>query len=268
MEQEQCLIDLSGHYAIETWMKVDEIIKPFSTKMSFNYFSYTKIFNDSSRIVLTNNPHFILDYYQLGAHSSERLNLSTVQLGLSYRTWEFLGDTLDNRIATDHSIFNHISYLIKQKACTEMFHFGSLKDKTPQEALYLNNTRIIWKFIFYFRERARSLIEEAEKILLNPKCKLDFSTKNIEVKLQDNTNDLKRLYLGEDYPGKYLTKKEIEVVKWLAIGKTAEEIAIILSSSKRTVETHITVIKEKLNCITLFQLGNKINQLSLLDAIE
>lgn len=36
-----------------------------------------------------------------------------------------------------------------------------------------------------------------------------------------------------------LTRREGEVLEWLAAGKTAHEIGIILGISKRTVEEHV-----------------------------
>jgi DNA-binding NarL/FixJ family response regulator len=47
-----------------------------------------------------------------------------------------------------------------------------------------------------------------------------------------------------------LTEREVEVVKWLAKGLTHKEIATKLFISKRTVDTHVTNIMEKLDCST------------------
>jgi DNA-binding CsgD family transcriptional regulator len=50
-----------------------------------------------------------------------------------------------------------------------------------------------------------------------------------------------------------LTKREIEVLNWVKEGKSSWEISIIISCSKRTVDFHITNIKEKLNAVTRSQ---------------
>jgi len=44
-----------------------------------------------------------------------------------------------------------------------------------------------------------------------------------------------------------LSKRELEVLKYLAIGKTREEIAIILGLSIHTVKTHVQTIQRRLN---------------------
>lgn len=43
-----------------------------------------------------------------------------------------------------------------------------------------------------------------------------------------------------------LTPRELEILEWVAEGKTAYEIGIILGISKRTVEEHTSHLVEKL----------------------
>jgi len=45
----------------------------------------------------------------------------------------------------------------------------------------------------------------------------------------------------------FLNKRESEVLRWVAAGKTANEIAIILAISPRTAEWHIQNIRQKLD---------------------
>jgi DNA-binding CsgD family transcriptional regulator len=44
-----------------------------------------------------------------------------------------------------------------------------------------------------------------------------------------------------------LNKRESEVLQWVAAGKTADEIAVILGISRRTAEWHIQNIRQKLS---------------------
>ena len=52
-----------------------------------------------------------------------------------------------------------------------------------------------------------------------------------------------------------LTKREIDCIRLLAIGKSAKEIACYLRISHRTAEGYINNIKYKLQCFKQFQLG-------------
>ena len=69
--------------------------------------------------------------------------------------------------------------------------------------------------------------------------------KKIKVLSYDRTDKL---------PEKELTKRQIDCLYHLVLGKTAKEIAIILSLSNRTVEHHIELIKDKYHCTSRSQL--------------
>jgi DNA-binding NarL/FixJ family response regulator len=53
-----------------------------------------------------------------------------------------------------------------------------------------------------------------------------------------------------DPPSRPLTKRELEVVEWIAAGKRNAEIGKILGCSSRTVQKHVQHILEKLHLET------------------
>ena len=53
----------------------------------------------------------------------------------------------------------------------------------------------------------------------------------------------------------YLTKRETIIVALLIKGMRAKQIAWELNSSLHTINTHLSNIKEKLDCGNIFQLG-------------
>ena len=53
----------------------------------------------------------------------------------------------------------------------------------------------------------------------------------------------------------YLTKKETIIVSLLVKGMRAKQIAWELKSSLHTINTHLSNIKDKLDCNNIFQLG-------------
>lgn len=65
---------------------------------------------------------------------------------------------------------------------------------------------------------------------------------------------LEKYYLQGPFQGVYLTRREVECLYWLSQGKSAEETAIILFISKRTIEKHFENIKLKLDCRNKYQL--------------
>jgi DNA-binding CsgD family transcriptional regulator len=63
---------------------------------------------------------------------------------------------------------------------------------------------------------------------------------------------------------KNLTKREIEVVKWTAQGKTSSEIAAILSLSDHTVNAYMNNAIKKLECVNRTQLVAKAIRMKLI----
>lgn len=63
-----------------------------------------------------------------------------------------------------------------------------------------------------------------------------------------STNTQNRLSLGKKFDGKYLTKRETEVLKCIVLGQTAKKIGLSLNISPRTAEAYIETLKLKLQC--------------------
>ena len=63
-----------------------------------------------------------------------------------------------------------------------------------------------------------------------------------------------------------LSKREVECLHWAAIGKTDNEISLILSLSHATVRYHVQRAAEKLNAVNRSQAVFKAGQLGFLGA--
>ena len=64
------------------------------------------------------------------------------------------------------------------------------------------------------------------------------------------------IYLGEKYPGIYLTARESQCARFLLRGYTSKGIGQALALSTRTVDFYINRMKVKLNCRRRDQLIN------------
>jgi DNA-binding CsgD family transcriptional regulator len=257
-------IDLHDHFTIKRWRQIYNITQPLEKKLGFNYFSYTKVSDNGSRAILCNHPHFMRDYYLTGAFRKPRLDLSQVLTQLNHRVWSLYPNNPDNLVAQEHGIYHRTSFVVKSNKSYELYTFGSPVDSDLNDLIYLKHQQLIKQFILYFREQASELLQES---MAHP-IKVDGDIKQLDYYLSQSevtahlSKPQKRYYLGDNT---YLTPCEVECLRWLSLGKTAEEIAIITETSKRTVEEHISHIKEKLHCTSLFQLGKKVAELALFD---
>ena len=62
----------------------------------------------------------------------------------------------------------------------------------------------------------------------------------------------------------HLTTRELECLRWIARGKDAKEIAIILNISPHTVRDYLKSVHYKLDCVTSAQAVSKAVRLGLL----
>jgi DNA-binding CsgD family transcriptional regulator len=124
---------------------------------------------------------------------------------------------------------------------------------------YINHMDILENFISYFIERTSDIIQKAEKerILLpfayvnnyKPSLKIASNIKRLKSILKMKNNGLSHCFNFEQ-----LTRRELECLKWICQGKSSEEIGLILHCSRRTIESHISNMKSKLNCTKITQL--------------
>lgn len=74
---------------------------------------------------------------------------------------------------------------------------------------------------------------------------------NLSIARQHNiisSSAIKGFDLGKYFDHATLTNREFQVLKMVLLGRTAKQIASTLLISQKTVETHITKIKEKMQC--------------------
>ena len=67
---------------------------------------------------------------------------------------------------------------------------------------------------------------------------------------------------------KYLTQRQLEVLKYLILGYTAKKIAISLDISYRTVENYIEILKLKLQCNSKGEMIEKVILQNLVDVFS
>ena len=75
-------------------------------------------------------------------------------------------------------------------------------------------------------------------------------------------------YLGDEYPGIYLTKRELEVAYQLLQGATIKKIARQLAISSRTIESYIKHLKFKLKCRYKKELINALSKIDIIKFIK
>lgn len=139
----------------------------------------------------------------------------------------------------------------------------------------------------YFKEKAAPIIHKAEQNKIYIKNKFqNVDTQEIGIPFMNNINNniknnidknireninfkqkfiqatkIKKLHLDSNI---ILSGRELDCARLLLQGKTASETARELFISSRTVETHLSHIKDKLNCRTKSELISRLSKNSLM----
>jgi DNA-binding CsgD family transcriptional regulator len=270
------LSDLSQHIAITSTDQVSKIAAPLADNFGIQYFRYLKLYNDGSRILLSNHADCTRFFYELGHHKELWFDGEfPTYLVKGWHTWDVMRvvhyggevSSLEKEINKLLNLYYGLTFVTKGLDHFEIYTFDS---NSPN--IYLIDKKLLEHFIIYFKDQARKLIDyaEHEKLIIQLKEPIldnDISNKNKILAAIENMH-INRYYLGGQYEGTYLTAKEVKCIYWLIQGKSADEIATIEGNTRKTVEYHLENARKKLNCYKQAQLAKLIVEAGLLTFYE
>lgn len=234
---------------------VKEICKNFfeSYKFKINGFSYSRVFPDGSRSELWSdvqalNHTFFSKKYISKIYTPDLYKNNEKMLLLEEKIPFFKEDVQENyinQIYDQKILFNHDKpFIIIDKGIemVEYFIFYISNDSNFYYNFYLNHLDHMRTFIRNFKIKAASLINKADKNkVVMPWRKVKTYNENYLIKNKKHK----------------ITNREMIVLEYSIQGKTAKEIGEILGVSFRTVEAHISNIKNKFLCKTKTELISK-----------
>lgn len=116
---------------------------------------------------------------------------------------------------------------------------------------YLSNTNLLLRFCNYFHEQASDLLKLADKnenLIFLPKTFLQkMDSHNLSIDDFIKETQVKKHMIDTPRGLVSISKREMQCIQLLNQGSSAREVAEKLFLSKRTIETHINNIKNKLN---------------------
>ncbi|KIE05186.1 hypothetical protein NF27_EM00120 [Candidatus Jidaibacter acanthamoeba] len=247
-------------YAIEVQSELNEICKPLEEGNI--KFAYDRIFTDYSVLTLVNYNRNWLEFCKtirsdaFNNHRANRLYLSEVlstPIGkLNHFLWSTkLLDGNDSMLIDKFNVGNGISFFQKKHDIIECWSFVMDCTHEQGDLFLLDNISFLKQFILYFNHHSRSLVEN----LISSKISLPKLPKELVLSIIKQNNDqqitTKNIQI-QNYSINItenncinLTKREVECLQNLALGKSVKEIANILGISDRTVEVHLNNIKLK-----------------------
>lgn len=264
--------ELQNHFAITSCQDIAEICKPLY-QIDISGFVYIKTIN-GNRIFLSDsapwNEHLLRnlfkyqDVYQFEEQLCQNMFISS----------EIFSTTLG--LSEAKAIFGHQNCFIitiLTEHYKELYYFVSKRDDSYHD-FCLHNLDVLYQFVKYFTEKAKKIIEKASvnQIIIPSNFIPPEKIANFDFNISDSNQKIERFlkgiatnkyYLLRDPYNRYLTQREYECIKWLILGKSADEIGMILGISRRTVEDYIKNIKFNFNCRKITRLIYHLTKLGL-----
>jgi DNA-binding CsgD family transcriptional regulator len=250
-------INLSKNIAITSASEVKEICMPLEKYFDITYFNYVKLFKNGLRYVLTNNTVFTECYYADADlyQTKAVLNMECLKTSEIHLFCEFRDQASYVVARNEFNIDNGFTIIQPSPSdeSTELFYFATKRENCGHTHLYTTHLDSFYRFILYFKEKARYLIKQANKE------KFFIETLPIDSPIFDNTKiksefyaetSINKLHMKFNNIEIVLSKREIDCLYLTMKNKTSKEIGQMLSISPRTVETYVSNVKLKSNCQT------------------
>lgn len=246
------------------------ICKPLED-LGIHYFAHVNIDADKRFSALGMEPEFVKMYFDKEYYKYD-IHMADMDVPEQYIMWDTIERSKETKtLYDDFTAMNlgHTFTIVQDDNGTrDCYHFSAPLGNDWINQQNLNQLDLLQKFILYFRDKVSDLKELRQAYMHKvaiPEDNAGYHTTQNKAAIQReqflNQIDFERIHLQNKV---HLTPKESECLYWHALGKTAEETAMIMNNRPRTVKAHIKSAKAKLNCETQFQLGVKYSKLKQL----
>jgi DNA-binding CsgD family transcriptional regulator len=229
--------------------EIKTICEPLK-KCDINYFSYVKIGYDETHYTffgINNNLEWASHFFTNNGLDNDSYFENMKLTNLSSKIYYCLNPNVP--YAKEFGFYNTFNIFYSRKSFIEKYTFANFNRNLDLTSFYINKVNLLHKFITYFKFKTSHFTTDIPN-------KSAYLTRNLDLnnlqRKDENYEDIflreievKRIQINASNLNLYVTKKELECLHLLVIGKTMKEIANILNISSRTVEDHLNNIKFK-----------------------
>lgn len=259
--QENILKPASNNYS-----KTKQFCNPLATHFGIDYFYYYKMTKDGYFSLLTNYIPFTEKTFDNDLHKIWPYNRDYFLFESGIRIFSDKNPVYSpvlNFAKQSYNLNVIFQVLNKTSEFFEGFIFGSSKDPIAVTENCLSEINLIHLFIKQFKGEFSKQLQSLENYQVSMKEELGAEFFNNL--LQSSTNALpKEKFLATIGFKNFdqISDREKQVIHYMLKGYSAGETANALFISKRTVETHIENIKNKLDCHSKIEVIDKCSLIS------
>ena len=237
-----------------------EISKDFLNTHGLRHFCYAR-FNpeNNSLLTLTTHPEAHEDFLSYDFYKKLDFNQIPSSKALLWSGLDGPSVEIIKHSREYYNLGNGIALTKHYDSIYENFYFSSTPENIAINNFYLSNLDLLYNFCFYFKEKAKHLIQKENKnsivlplnALGTKKSDINYPARNIMINIENPL--FKKIYYSTDF-SKNLSKREFQCLNRLALGKRACTIASELDLAERTVRSYIEHLKEKTKLHSITQL--------------
>lgn len=266
------------HLTLTAGDDIDTICQPLKT-LGITFFNYIKNFPNGAQINLSNSASWARHFFDQRFYAVGTYENHPDEYYSGYGLWStFVHKTISDHASTYFNIDHGITLIQKSKNISEFYCFGTIRDNRRIINFYLNHIDLLQRFVFYFKEKAKKLLNKAEQ---DKTCQILIPNhyehkppipQIIKFRQNDNYENYSRLRKAfiqqtkikhytidtDDLGEVTFTDRELEYITYLLQNKTVTAISNDLSLSTRTIESYIEKLKGKLSCTTKKELQKKL----------
>lgn len=255
------MFKVKDHAAILHADLMQGICKPLET-LGITYFSHVHIDNEHQFSGMGLSPEFATHYINQKYYKFD-IHMASLSNTEQFIIWDTINRSAASKSMHDdfaaHGYGHTFTVIQPASQGTDYYHFATAIGNTAINQQNVNQLDLLQKFILYFRDKVNSIKElkagYQQKLLLPTEEGGYFTEGQLMQAKRDQflaQMEIHRAVISDDT---HLTLKELECLHWHSLGKTADEVALIMGITDRTVKSHIRNLKDKLNCRNQFQLG-------------
>ncbi len=234
---------------------VHSLCKPILEPMGITYFNFLRMFDNGSCYIVSSNSNIIHYLFDTNCPLAAPVDSKFLKNKFSYLVlpvgpYQKALHDLKANFNFDYAI----NLVERYPEYFDLYCFGSNTTNSKILNFYLNDINYLEKFKHYFRENAAELLKTGAKNRINLPLSMlppyqGLSESEINVNMTNNDSyKLNHNVLNYKERNVKFTKREIDCLRYLALGNTTKTIAKHLNISSRTIETYLVKIKLKLEC--------------------
>jgi len=261
----------SSCFSAQTHQELNAICTQPLRKLGLSAFEFARVYDDGTAIILYSDPriarYVVEKQLHIAAHIPKTI-LNSQFWYLPTPNGPYSTNVRDiKELSTSNGFAN---YIRRFSGYFEMCCFWSPLDQSLATNQFMNTKESLELFAFNFLDTAKELISAADKDKFNLTTTMAANFGGLSHNETSFDNSNMRLYLekiqqelitigSSGFPN--LTARELDCIKYLVLGNTANEMANTMGISQRTVEMHLNSTRNKLGCKKKSNIINMLVQL-------